>query len=56
MPSCLIIVENLPVPLDRRTWQEAQALYPRRLAGECYLPQNVAVPKGRRGHRRDLCL
>jgi glycosyltransferase involved in cell wall biosynthesis len=26
MPSCLIIVENLPVPLDRRTWQEAQEL------------------------------
>jgi glycosyltransferase involved in cell wall biosynthesis len=26
MPSCLIIVENLPVPLDRRVWQEARAL------------------------------
>lgn len=26
MPSCVIIVENLPVPLDRRVWQEAQAL------------------------------
>lgn len=26
MPSCLIIVENLPVPLDRRVWQEATAL------------------------------
>jgi len=26
MPSCLIIVENLPVPFDRRVWQEAQAL------------------------------
>ena len=26
MPSCLIIVENLPVPLDRRVWQEALAL------------------------------
>lgn len=26
MPSCLIIVENLPVPLDRRTWQEAREL------------------------------
>ena len=25
-PSCLIIVENLPVPFDRRVWQEAQAL------------------------------
>ncbi|HYE35021.1 glycosyltransferase family 4 protein [Methylocaldum sp.] len=26
MPSCLIVVENLPVPLDRRVWQEATAL------------------------------
>jgi glycosyltransferase involved in cell wall biosynthesis len=26
MLSCVIIVENLPVPLDRRVWQEAQAL------------------------------
>jgi glycosyltransferase involved in cell wall biosynthesis len=26
MPSCVIIVENLPVPLDRRVWQEATAL------------------------------
>lgn len=26
MPSCVIIVENLPVPLDRRVWQEAVAL------------------------------
>jgi glycosyltransferase involved in cell wall biosynthesis len=25
-PSCVIIVENLPVPFDRRVWQEAQAL------------------------------
>jgi hypothetical protein len=26
MASCVIIVENLPVPLDRRVWQEARAL------------------------------
>ena len=26
MPSCVIIVENLPVPMDRRVWQEARAL------------------------------
>lgn len=26
MSSCVIIVENLPVPLDRRVWQEATAL------------------------------
>jgi len=24
--SCVIVVENLPVPLDRGVWQEAQAL------------------------------
>ena len=24
--SCVIVVENLPVPMDRRVWQEAQAL------------------------------
>lgn len=26
MPSCVIVVENLPVPFDRRVWQEANAL------------------------------
>jgi glycosyltransferase involved in cell wall biosynthesis len=26
MPSCVIIVENLPVPFDRRVWQEARSL------------------------------
>lgn len=26
MPSCVIIVENLPVPFDRRVWQEARTL------------------------------
>lgn len=26
MPRCVIVVENLPVPLDRRVWQEARAL------------------------------
>lgn len=26
VPSCVIIVENLPVPFDRRVWQEAKAL------------------------------
>src|SRR3984885_15111714 len=25
--SCVIVVENLPVPFDRRVWQEAQALH-----------------------------
>lgn len=26
MPSCVIVVENLAVPFDRRVWQEAKAL------------------------------
>jgi glycosyltransferase involved in cell wall biosynthesis len=26
VPSCVIVVENLSVPFDRRVWQEAQAL------------------------------
>lgn len=26
LPRCVIIVENLPVPFDRRVWQEANAL------------------------------
>ncbi len=25
-PTILIVVENLPVPLDRRVWQESCAL------------------------------
>ena len=25
-PSCVMVVENLPVPFDRRVWQEALAL------------------------------
>ena len=39
--SVLIIVENLPVPFDRRVWQEARAL---REAG---YRVSVICPKGR---------
>ncbi|MDH5557695.1 MAG: hypothetical protein OEZ03_10105, partial [Alphaproteobacteria bacterium] len=39
----LIIVENLPVPFDRRVWQEATAL---RAAG---YPVSVICPTGK-GH------
>jgi len=42
--SCVIIVENLPVPLDRRVWQEAQALI---LAGwrvSVICPRTAAYP------------
>ncbi|RVK32549.1 glycosyltransferase family 4 protein [Sinorhizobium meliloti] len=37
----LILVENLPVPFDRRVWQEAQALY------EAGYEVSVICPKGK---------
>jgi glycosyltransferase involved in cell wall biosynthesis len=43
--SCVIVVENLPVPFDRRVWQEAQAL---RRAGwivSVICPTNADFPK-----------
>ena len=40
-PGVLIIVENLPVPFDRRVWQEAQAL---KQAGYAV---SVICPRGR---------
>jgi glycosyltransferase involved in cell wall biosynthesis len=40
-PAVLIIVENLPVPLDRRVWQEARAL------AEAGYSVSVICPKGR---------
>src|SRR5271170_6348397 len=42
--SVLIIVENLPVPLDRRVWSEARAL---RDAGYVV---SVICPKGKSSH------
>ncbi|HVP99110.1 MAG TPA: glycosyltransferase family 4 protein [Roseiarcus sp.] len=42
--SCVIVVENLPVPFDRRVWQEAQAL---RRAGwrvSVICPSNASFP------------
>lgn len=45
MPSCVIIVENLPVPFDRRVWQEALAL---RAAGwdvSVICPKNTQYPQ-----------
>ncbi|MDE3180350.1 MAG: glycosyltransferase, partial [Acidobacteriota bacterium] len=48
-PAVLIIVENLPVPIDRRVWQEARAL---RDAG---YDVSVICPKGGQftaGHER----
>src|SRR5215207_3380734 len=38
-PAILIIVENLPVPLDRRVWQEALALRDAGYKVICICPQ-----------------
>jgi len=42
--SCVIIVENLPVPLDRRVWQEAQALTRAGWRVSVICPQTAAYP------------
>src|SRR5215472_5867011 len=42
--SVCIIVENLPVPLDRRVWSEARAL------NEAGYLVSVICPKGKRSH------
>ena len=43
--SCVIIVENLPVPLDRRVWQEAQALSGAGWSVSVICPATAAFPK-----------
>lgn len=45
MPSCVIIVENLPVPFDRRVWQEAQALRDAHWEVSVICPANKQYPK-----------
>lgn len=50
MPSCLVIVENLPVPLDRRVWQEARALK------EAGWDVTVICPRTERHPERELVL
>ena len=42
--SCVIVVENLPVPLDRRVWQEAQALTRSGWRVSVICPQTAAYP------------
>ncbi|MCW2283836.1 glycosyltransferase involved in cell wall biosynthesis [Rhodoblastus acidophilus] len=42
--SCVIVVENLPVPLDRRVWQEAQALRRAGLQVSVICPATVDYP------------
>jgi glycosyltransferase involved in cell wall biosynthesis len=43
--SCVIIVENLPVPFDRRVWQEAQALHRAGWTVSVICPTNADFPK-----------
>ena len=42
--SCVIVVENLPVPFDRRVWQEAQALQRAGWKVSVICPANEAFP------------
>jgi glycosyltransferase involved in cell wall biosynthesis len=43
--SCVIVVENLPVPFDRRVWQEAQALNRAGWTVSVICPTNASFPK-----------
>ena len=43
--SCVIVVENLPVPFDRRVWQEAQALHRAGWTVSVICPTNPDFPK-----------
>jgi len=43
--SCVIVVENLPVPFDRRVWQEAQALTRAGWTVSVICPFNADFPK-----------
>jgi glycosyltransferase involved in cell wall biosynthesis len=45
MPSCVIVVENLPVPLDRRVWQQARALRDDGWDVAVVCPQSKQYPK-----------
>src|ERR1700723_4045564 len=42
--SCVIVVENLPVPFDRRVWQEAQALHRAGWTVSVICPTNADFP------------
>jgi glycosyltransferase involved in cell wall biosynthesis len=42
--SCVIVVENLPVPFDRRVWQEAQALARAGWRVSVICPSNESFP------------
>ena len=42
--SCVIVVENLPVPFDRRVWQEATALTRAGWRVSVICPSNAKFP------------
>src|ERR1700723_576342 len=42
--SCVIVVENLPVPFDRRVWQEAQARHRAGWTVSVICPTNADFP------------
>lgn len=44
-PHCVIIVENLPVPFDRRVWQEANALKEAGWEVSVICPRNAQHPQ-----------
>ena len=56
MPSCLIIVENLPVPFDRRVWQEAKALANAGWHVSVVCPSLLTHPGRRGNYRRNIHL
>ena len=49
--SCVIIVENLPVPFDRRVWQEATALIRAGWRVSVICPSNGSSPEPFESHR-----
>ena len=51
-PRVLIIVQNLPVPFDRRVWLECQALTRRRVRRHRGLPAGQGRPRRTQVHRR----
>jgi hypothetical protein len=49
--SCVIVVENLPVPFDRRVWQEARRVHrPRRGGPHCPYRRGAEAADFLEGH------
>ena len=45
-PHAVIMVQNLPVPFDRRVWQEAQTLHAHGYEVDVICPSGAAFPRG----------